>query len=119
MKPIEHFITKEKIAEDLRQLERKKHEETPAHLEYEAQKCWDSKDYGTCLFYINKALELNPNQFAYFKRSQCYYHHKDWDSALEDLNTALSLNEDYENAKDLKTLILEKLKQERDYTMQV
>lgn len=49
MKQIKNYMTKEKIAQDLKEIANQKHEESPAHLEYVAQQYFDKKQYEIAL----------------------------------------------------------------------
>ena len=117
MRPIRNFMTKEEIQEDIESMTVKDKIESPAELEYQAQQYWDEREYDVCLDLISKSIELNPSHFSYFKRAQCQYHLHEYHLAITDLDTALQLDPEYQNALDLKELILERVKQERDYTM--
>jgi hypothetical protein len=68
---------------------------------------------------LNKVIELNPSQYVYFKRAQVYYKLNEPNNALEDLDTALSIQKDYENAILLKQLILEKIAERKDYLSRI
>ena len=83
----------------------------------QAQESFYSNDYEIALYYIDKSIALNPSHFSYFKRAQIHLKLNEPYRSLEDLDIALSINEDYTNALELKELILERVKQERDYTM--
>jgi tetratricopeptide (TPR) repeat protein len=115
MRQIKNFMTRDQIAEDLAAMSLK--EESPAELEFQAQESFYSNDYEMALYYIDTVIDVNPSQFSFFKRAQIYLKLNEPDNALDDLDIALSINEDYANALDLKELILERVKRERDYTM--
>jgi tetratricopeptide (TPR) repeat protein len=110
---VKNLITRDKIRQDLEQIDRQKHEQSPGHWEFQAQESFYSNDFEMALYYINKVIDLNPSQFVYFKRAQIYYHLHEYDLAITDLDTAIQLDEDYENAILLKEFIIEKKK----YTM--
>jgi hypothetical protein len=55
------------------------------------------------------------SQYMYFKRAQVYNKLNEPDNALDDRDTALSIQKDYDNAILLKELILERITEEKDY----
>jgi tetratricopeptide (TPR) repeat protein len=58
----------------------------------------DDKKYSESLPYINRSLELNPdNVYAYNGRGVVYKNLKDYDHAFSDYNQAIELDSDYAN----------------------
>lgn len=115
MKQVRNFMTRDEIVQELKTYDNEKHLESPAHLEYQARQFFYSGDYEISLDCISKAIELNPSYFAYFKRSQVYLKLNEPDNALEDLETCLIMQPEYQNAIDLKELILSRIAENRKY----
>jgi lipoprotein NlpI len=112
-------MTRDQIRKELEAIEKQKHLESPAHLEYEAQQYWDSYEYELCLYILDKVIEINPSKYTYFKRSQTYLKLHEYNSAISDLDTALELDPEYENTILLKKLILGKIRTEKDYLSRI
>lgn len=109
-------LTREKIKSGLEQLESDRQPQAQ-ELQNQGNRYFKLREYEISLDYIT--IELNPTHYAFFKRSQIYWKLNEADYALSDLDTALSIEEDYQNPIELKKLIQEKIAELKKYTMSI
>jgi putative GTP pyrophosphokinase len=69
------------------------------------------KDYPRAIDNFSRSLEVNSFQkYCFFRRAQAYYHIGDYPAALSDCESVIALDCDFDSAKKLKNLLLDKLK---------
>jgi putative GTP pyrophosphokinase len=69
------------------------------------------KDYLQAIDSFTQSLKINAFQkYCFFRRAQDYYHIGDYPAALYDCESAISLDSNFDLAKKLKALLLDKLK---------
>ncbi|MDR0526564.1 MAG: tetratricopeptide repeat protein [Spirochaetaceae bacterium] len=69
------------------------------------------REYETAVEAFSSSIKIDPFQkYCFFRRAQCYYHLSDYPQAISDCEYSISLDCDFEPAKKLKEILLNKLK---------